>query len=76
MSAMNDELKAKIIEAARKAAEERGWPWIAPFDVSASLQKGEPVWDVRTNIRSRGQNVRVSLRQSDLAVVHTGFLPR
>lgn len=69
-------LRDRLIEQARRLASERGWVWNDPVEVDAGLQGGEPVWVIRTNVSMLGMNVRVVLRQADLALVEAGYLPR
>lgn len=68
--------RQQLIDKARRLAEERGWTWHEPVEVSAGTYKGELVWIVRTNVLMRGPSVRVMLRRSDASVVHAGYLPR
>ena len=74
--AIDATLRDELITQARAVAEERGWPWREPVEVSEAAHNGEPVWAVRTNAGMRGASVRILLRRSDRAVVHTGYLPR
>ncbi|HMF98039.1 MAG TPA: hypothetical protein VKE96_27250 [Vicinamibacterales bacterium] len=74
--AIDQALRDELIEQARRVAEERGWTWREPVDVTEGAHDGEPVWIVRTNVLMRGVNVRVVVRRSDRAVVHAGYLPR
>lgn len=65
----------RLIEAARAAAESRGWPWLEPVEVERE-SAARRTWVVRTNCEERGQNVRITLREDDLAVMNAAFLPR
>ena len=69
-------LRDKLIGQARKLADERGWTWREPVEVASGVDRGEPVWVIRTNILMLSPSVRIVLRQSDFAVIHVGYLPR
>jgi len=73
---LDPNLHSELIAEAQRLALERGWTWREPVEVTAAAERGEPVWVIRTNIRMRGQNVRIVLRQSDRTLVHAGYLPR
>lgn len=73
---LDPSVRDQLIEQARKLAEERGWTWRDPVEVTAAAEKGEPVWVVRSNILMRSPSVRIVLRKSDHSVVHAGYLPR
>jgi hypothetical protein len=73
---MDEALRDSIVAIARRCAEERGWTWQEPIEISPAAEAGQPVWDVRSNAASRGMNVRVVIRRSDLAVIHAGYLKR
>ena len=67
----------RLLEIARGVATERGWPWLDPVEVDLESRSPEgPVWLVRTNCTKRGMNIRISIRESDFAVVSANFLPR
>jgi hypothetical protein len=70
------ELRNQIINYARQLADERGWPWLEPVDIISASEGGEAAWLIRTNILNRGQNIRITLRRSDLTPISCGFLPR
>jgi hypothetical protein len=74
--AIDATLRGELIEQARRVAEERGWTWRDPVDVTEGAHQGEPVWIVRTNATMRSPSARIMLRRSDRAVVHAGYLPR
>ncbi len=69
-------LRDQLIERARKLAEERGWTWREPVEITPAAHREEPVWVIRTNVLMLGQNVRVVLRRSDHAILEAGYLPR
>lgn len=54
----------------------RGWPWIEPVDLELATVSPARTWSVRTNVQSLGSNVRLRIRESDLAIIEAGFLPR
>jgi hypothetical protein len=64
------------VEKARKIAEERGWTWCEPVELTPSAEQGEPVWVLKTNVMMRSPSVRIVFRESDHAVIQTGYLPR
>ena len=76
MTKLDANLRDQLVEQARKVAEERGWTWREPVEVTPSAERGEPVWIVRTNVMMRSPSVRIVLRRSDRALVHAGYLPR
>jgi len=69
-------LQTRLIALARSLAEERGWVWREPVDISSETYEGDSVWIVRSNAMMRSPSIRVWIRRSDLAVVHAGYLPR
>jgi hypothetical protein len=70
-------LREELIEVARRHASERGWSWLEPVEVSLErATPGDRTWSVSTNILAVGQNVRVLIREADLAVLDAGFLSR
>jgi hypothetical protein len=70
------ELNEQLSEQARKLAEERGWTWREPVEITSGLHQGEAVWVVRSNVVMRSPSVRVEIRKSDLLIVESGYLPR
>lgn len=67
----------RLLAIARGVAAERDWPWLDPVEIDLEARSPEgPVWLVRTNCSRRGMNVRISIRESDFAVVTARFLPR
>jgi hypothetical protein len=76
MTTLDDSLRERLVEQARSVAAERGWTWREPVEVSAEAERGEPVWIVRTNVMMRSPSVKIVFRQSDLTLVHAGYLPR
>jgi hypothetical protein len=73
---LTDELRDRLLEIARKAAIDRGWPWSEPVDVRLSQAAPRRVWLVHSDYLSRGSNVIVLIREDDLAVLDATFLPR
>lgn len=69
-------LREQLIERARTLAVDRGWTWRDPIEITAAAHRGEPVWEVRSNALTLGQNVRVVLRRSDHAILEAGYLSR
>jgi hypothetical protein len=68
-----------VVEAARASALARGWPWVEPIEARRQPHPdpgGAPVWELRTNTSSRGQNVRILIREADLTILTAGYLPR
>src|SRR5207248_934986 len=58
----------QAIELARACAEERGWPWLEPVDVSRSrayVLFGRVEYEVRSNAECRGSNARVVVDGED-----------
>ena len=76
MMILDSDLRDKLIVQARKLADERGWTWREPVEVTSGLDQGKPVWVIHTNVLMRSPSVRIVLRQSDLAVIRVGYLPR
>lgn len=76
MRTPDDTLRAQLISLAQKLAEERGWTWLDPVEVTSAAHGGDRVWIIRTNAISLGRNVRIILRQSDHAVIQAGYLSR
>lgn len=72
-----EDLRNKLLMVARAYANEHSWPWIEPVEVQlARSGPGNRVWSVRTNILACGRNIRILIRDSDLAIVEAAFLPR
>jgi hypothetical protein len=72
-----DTTEQRIVETAKAFVSEWSWPWLEPVDVQlARAQVGERAWSVRTNIHARGRNVRLLIRESDLSVIESAYLPR
>jgi hypothetical protein len=69
-------LQTNLIALARSVAEEHGWVWREPADISSEIHEEDSVWIVRSNAMMRSPSIRVWIRKSDLAVVHAGYLPR
>jgi hypothetical protein len=69
-------VRARLIEAARALAAERGWVWCQPVEVTPTSHRGEAAWLIRTNAMAIGRNVRVVIRHSDQAILDAGYLPR
>jgi hypothetical protein len=57
--------KEQALDAAIVAARERNWPWKEPICV----RWGFLSYTVLTNARSRGGNVRLTIRKRDGAVI-------
>jgi hypothetical protein len=70
------DLRTRIVDAARKAVLEQGWPFSEPIDVESSNEDGDAVWIVTSNYMSRGRNAKVVLKQSDCSVKRAGYLAR
>ena len=69
--------RARLLAVAHAAASERGWPWLEPVAVDLeAVAERQRVWAIRTNCHNRGMNIRIVIRESDLAVLSAGFLPR
>jgi hypothetical protein len=69
----------QAIEAARRAAIERGWPWEGRIDVSrvrAFIFFGRLTYEVRSNADMLGTNVRVVVDPEDGTVREAYWLPR
>jgi hypothetical protein len=74
---LTDELKGKLLAIAKTIATEHGWPWIEP--VTINIEKGvapQRIFSVITNMHAVGCNIRMSIRESDFAVIEAVFLPR
>jgi hypothetical protein len=71
------ELRAKLLEVARHYADERAWSWVEPVELVMATSGPEGrIWSLRTNVQARGRNIRMRIRESDLAVIDAAFLPR
>jgi hypothetical protein len=71
------DLRELVLAAARQYADERGWKWLTPVEVT--LTKNVPDdrrWTVKTNAFAVGMNARIVIRERDLAVLEAGYLPR
>jgi hypothetical protein len=74
---MDDSIQQTILEAAKAFVEGQAWPWLEPVDVRLErAQTGERAWSVRTNVHARGRSVRLVIRESDLSVIESAYLPR
>src|SRR5579872_2244577 len=73
---LDSDLRSQLIEQAWQLAEERGWTWHEPVEVTSGVERGEAVWIVRTNVTMRSPSVMVMLRRSDHSLVHAGYLRR
>ena len=70
-------LPPEVLEAAKQHAAERGWTWREPVDAElAPSPSGERIWSIRTNAYSVGMNIRVTIRESDHAILSSAFLKR
>jgi hypothetical protein len=69
----------EAIEIARKVAVGQGWPWEDPIHAMRRrrgwLSTGR-FWDVLSNARSRGNNVSITIDNSDATVLNFRFLAR
>ena len=72
---MDPELSEKLIEMARRYAEERGWGWAGDAMIFNASFQGEAVWAVHSNAVMRGGNAKILIRKSDLEIVHSGYMP-
>ena len=73
---LDPSLRDQLIEQARKLAEEHGWTWREPVEVTAAAEGGQAVWKVRTNILARSPSIIIVFRQSDNTLLRSGYLPR
>jgi len=71
----SDELQNKLLKVAREYADKQNWPWREPTEVSLE-NLPQHIWCIRTNVFAVGTNIRILIRESDLAVVEAYFLPR
>lgn len=71
-----DAIEERILEVAKSFIADKSWPWLEPVRIESMLRSGEKAWRVRTNIRCRGRNVRLLIRESDFAVIESGYMPR
>jgi hypothetical protein len=76
MIVLNSNLHDKeIINQARKIVKEQGWVWKEPVGVDYDDDvEDTPVWVIYTNALSRGGNIIIRLRQSDLEVVKINYV--
>lgn len=70
------DLEQQIVDAARQEADRREWPWDLPVRVTLSQALPQRIWSVLTNANAVGRNVRIDIRESDLAIINSKFLPR
>lgn len=64
---------------ARALAEERGWPWLEPVEVSRErslVVVGRERWVVTTHVGYRGASARIVMNADDGSIVSAGYLPR
>lgn len=69
----------EALRVARAVAEENGWPWQGPVNVSCRrsfLFLGKARWRVWTNAESLGMNVRVEIDDATRQVRQKAFLHR
>ncbi len=67
----------QILKAAKAFVADQSWPWIEPVEIQPQpTPSGDRAWSVRTNLYARGRNVRLLIRESDLAVIESAYLPR
>ncbi len=72
-----DNTKEQAIDVAKALSVEHSWPWLEPVEVVQTLTSdGEKAWNLRTNIQARGRSIRILIRQSDLMVIESSYLPR
>ena len=71
-----DAIKKDLLEAAQREAFQRGWIWLTPVQVDLVHSSGERVWSILTNAYSVGSNIRMKIRECDLAILEAHFLPR
>lgn len=76
MMILDMNLREQLIDQTQKLTQERGWTWREPVEITSGFAQGEPVWIIRTNVLMLSPSVRVIFRQSDLSVMHVGYLPR
>lgn len=70
-------MKQRVLEAAKVFIERQSWPWIEPVEMKLTATAGgEKAWSIWTNAQTRGNNVRLLVREIDLAVLEHKFLPR
>ena len=74
---LTEETRQKFIAVGKAVAAAQGWPWIEPVEVRLDRTTSDQrFWTIRTNASSRGRNIRLLIRESDLAVIEAAFLPR
>jgi hypothetical protein len=71
-----DELEARLLAKAREHADTRGWPWLEPCKLELTRVSPDRLWSVRSNALAVGMNVRIVIREHDLAVVDAAYLAR
>jgi hypothetical protein len=73
----DDDLRKRILDVARRHADEHAWSWVEPVELTFAASGADGrVWSLRTNAHARGRNIRMRIRESDLAVLEAAFLPR
>ena len=73
MKQLDPMLRTRLLDRAQKLAAERQWLWREPVDIT---RVHPDAWEIRTNAICLGANIRIVLRESDLAVLEAFFLPR
>jgi len=74
---LTEETRQKLIAVGKAVAADQGWPWIDPVEVRLDRTTSDQrFWSIHTNALSRGRNIRLLIRESDLAVIEVAFLPR
>ena len=68
--------REQAVNAAQRAAAERGWRWQEPVRASPMRVSGRAVFEVRTNAENRGCNARIVIDAESGAVVEARWLPR
>ena len=69
----------EIVQLARVAVEEEGWPWLEPVSVAAArrfLFFGRRTWRVTTNCDSIGCNAQIRIDDATGEIASKGFVPR
>ena len=71
--------EGEVLQIARAAAEEQGWPWTEVEPVSVGFTPGDRhsagVWNIFTNANCRGGNITIHISDETGAVIHKGFAP-
>lgn len=71
-------MRAELIEIARAAAEEEGWPWEGPIQVLTRRRWvlfGPVEWEIMTYTDYRGGNVFVTIDDKTGKVISKSFAP-